>query len=438
MKKQSPDSPQFVAYVYPGWHNSKYRPEVDEWRFLQDFRPYFDGHLSLPRPLDGPYDDTRTETPERQIALAQQHDISVFTYFSYFQPGGFVMSEPVDQALAAAERSPGFQLSLTLCLRLPHRILPLPLSYSHWRFQDSRARPISSRLRSDDVTPSQTSTAALLELLDGNGHGMGLRGLRLVEERTRRAVENERIDANPAEQRRPALTIDSIIALFEQWARQYSENRSYWCIDGRPVCALLNLADFARTYGLDGFTVLLSLARGVFRKRLHVNPFLVGVVGEATLRNADLATRLPIDAVTGYGLLPEWSGPPVQQYPELIERRVKEWYFFQERVAPLPFLPVACCGWDATVRGAWAGDLRAVRGFPWRPIVTGVTPELFGEFVARAVRFNQTYHPQMNVVFLHAWNEWTESAAIEPSDRFGYHFLKAVRAAGWRSNRRYT
>jgi hypothetical protein len=94
---------------------------------------------------------------------------------------------------------------------------------------------------------------------------------------------------------------------------------------------------------------------------------------------------------------------------------------------PIPFYPVVCAGWDATMRGAFKGVLRAQDGYPYSPVVTGVTPALFGHFLDCAIAFNSRRQPRKNVVFLHAWNEWTEGSVLEPSDKFGSALLDEVR-----------
>lgn len=229
---------------------------------------------------------------------------------------------------------------------------------------------------------------------------------------------------NPHE-RLELLDWQSMIALFEGWAERYCAHPSYFRIGGRPVCSFLNLGDFVNTYGLDGFQLIIQTARQIMQRRLGQDPFVIGVFGEATLKHCALANLTSIDGATGYGLLPEWTGPPVQHYAELIPRRTAEWAMVQRHLR-VPFFPVVCAGWDATVRGEWAADLRNCRGFPWRPVVDGVNAELFGHFVDAAVAFNLAHHPELNVVYVHAWNEWTESSAIEPSDRFGDQFLRQL------------
>jgi hypothetical protein len=241
------------------------------------------------------------------------------------------------------------------------------------------------------------------------------------------ATSADIVDVGDHTGRTPLLGWSDLRRLATAWGERYASNPTYWRIDGRPVCSVLNLTDFAFHYGLGAFGVMLLYLRRRLREAVGVEPYLIGVFSEANARNTAFANRLPLDAATGYALLPTWTGPPLQDYEALIERRVREWYAVQVRLR-IPFLPVASAGWDASVRGERLPRLSPAWGFPWVPIVTGVTPARFGRFLDHAIDFNLRMHPETNIVFIHAWNEWTESSVVEPSDRFGRAFLDEISA----------
>lgn len=227
--------------------------------------------------------------------------------------------------------------------------------------------------------------------------------------------------------RTAALTWRQYRTLLEVWSDRYLSSPAALRLDGRPALALLNLTDFCATYGTATFEVMLRYARVTVRRRTGEDPYLLGLLGQVAPTDLALADALDLDGVTGYGLLPTWGGPPVQDYAALVERRVREWHWLQARLRR-PFLPVVCCGWDATVRGEGTGRLRPGDGYPAVPVVTGADVETFERFLDAALAFDARWHPEHDVVFLHAWNEWTESSAIEPSDRWGDAYLAAVRA----------
>jgi len=224
----------------------------------------------------------------------------------------------------------------------------------------------------------------------------------------------------------PTLEWNDIRHLFTVWSQTFANSPVYWKIDSRPVVSILNLTDFAYHYGITTFRLLLLYGKKLLREHLNEEPYIIGLVSEANARNAYIASSLPLDAVTGYALLPNWRGAPIQQYHDLIKQRVTEWYILQKKIS-VPFFPVVSAGWDASIRGERLTHFSARAGFPWSPIVVGVTPDLFGSFIDEAIAFNLENHPTQNIVFIHAWNEWTESSVVEPSDRFGTEMLEQVK-----------
>jgi len=90
---------------------------------MYTFHPDFSDHLPPPMPLDGPYDDSLTESAASHLATAAKHGISVFTYFLYYHSQGFVMNSPLDAAIAANEG--GLEIGTTWCFRLPHDRFPV-------------------------------------------------------------------------------------------------------------------------------------------------------------------------------------------------------------------------------------------------------------------------------------------------------------------------
>ena len=221
------------------------------------------------------------------------------------------------------------------------------------------------------------------------------------------------------------MSWNDIRQLSARWAYEVCRLPAYWRLRGRPVCSVLNLTDFVAHYGFLNFFLILRVLRQTIAEKVGVNPFLIGVMSRTDAPNVQLARGLPIDGATGYALLPDWMGPTVQEYEELIGRRINEWQYVQQRLR-IPFFPVVSAGWDATVRGERLPQIEPTTGFPWAPVVTGVTRERFGYFLDEAVAFNQQHHPEQNIVFIHAWNEWTESSVVEPSDRFGTDLLQEI------------
>lgn len=67
------------------------------------------------------------------------------------------------------------------------------------------------------------------------------------------------------------------------------------------------------------------------------------------------------------------------------------------------------------------------RGMNRSRILTGGTPEKFGNYLKELLTISETQRKEY--VFLTAWNEWSEGAYLEPDERDGYKYLESVKEA---------
>src|SRR5262245_22542887 len=132
--------------------------------------------------------------------------------------------------------------------------------------------------------------------------------------------------------RTTSLTWGQYRRLLVEWSRRFLSRSNAFRIDGRPACAFNNLTDFVARYGQATFAVMLQYATRVMAAELGECPYLLGVIGEASHRNVQLANELPVDGVTGYGLLPNWLSTPVQDYEQLMRERINDWERMQRRL----------------------------------------------------------------------------------------------------------
>lgn len=80
--------------------------------------------------------------------------------------------------------------------------------------------------------------------------------------------------------------------------------------------------------------------------------------------------------------------------------------------------PGVMVNFDNTARRQWRPDL-------WY----GSNPYTFRRWLDTAVSAVADREPEHRIVFVNAWNEWAESAVLEPTQRFGQTFLLAARDA---------
>lgn len=84
----------------------------------------------------------------------------------------------------------------------------------------------------------------------------------------------------------------------------------------------------------------------------------------------------------------------------------------------LRHLPCVLPGWDNTPRSG-----------PRGVVFEGATPELYGQYLQKALDRVAARPPQQAIVFLKAWNEWAEGNCIEPDAAAGHAYLDATRRA---------
>lgn len=80
-----------------------------------------------------------------------------------------------------------------------------------------------------------------------------------------------------------------------------------------------------------------------------------------------------------------------------------------------------------TFPGAFAGWDNSSRKDEEGIIVTGSTPRRFQRHLSKILSIAEQQEKEF--VFLNAWNEWSEGAYIEPDQKYGWGYLRAVRRA---------
>jgi len=87
-------------------------------------------------------------------------------------------------------------------------------------------------------------------------------------------------------------------------------------------------------------------------------------------------------------------------------------------IAEAGYYPGAMVTFDNTARRQWTSDI-------W----WGSNPYTFRRWVAGLADALEARPADQRVLFVNAWNEWAESAVLEPTRRFGRTYLQALRSA---------
>lgn len=60
-------------------------------------------------------------------------------------------------------------------------------------------------------------------------------------------------------------------------------------------------------------------------------------------------------------------------------------------------------------------------------ILTGSTPQLFGQWYKQKIKNFVPYSVEENFIFINAWNEWAEGNHMEPDQKWGKQYLEALK-----------
>lgn len=242
----------------------------------------------------------------------------------------------------------------------------------------------------------------------------------------RRVLPVRRADLPVIEQERLVPTdVEDFVTFVRMVAREYFTRPNYLTLGGRPYLSIFDSSFFLRELGLAHAAEAIRRARAELARAGLPGLHLAAIEPNAELIGS--VAGVGFDSVTHYVFLPDWKGPFLQDYRACAERRAGEWASFAAR-SGLPYLPSVAPGWDASPRGADFGPTRPDK-YPWSPVVVGEHPELFQAALARAVRSAAAAPLEEPLALVASLNEWSEGHYLEPDERFGDGWLRAVAAA---------
>jgi hypothetical protein len=208
---------------------------------------------------------------------------------------------------------------------------------------------------------------------------------------------------------------------------RYLLHPSHWRVGGRAWFSIFSLGTFID--GLGGLDEARAALEG-FRRR-------AGAAGAGELHLDALGTYahlapeeiegLGLDSVGTYGWgdhMPLDRGLTIDYDSWVAEN--EERGRAESARQRIPYVPVVTMGWDSTTR-VHQDDELVLTGWPHYPVVVDATPEAFGASLTRAITAQAS--SSVPVVVVNAWNEWTEGSYLEPDERYGDGYLRALSAA---------
>lgn len=231
-----------------------------------------------------------------------------------------------------------------------------------------------------------------------------------------------------------AVNTETVQAIVDMCVQNYWQLPNYLNVKNRPYLSLY----IAGHEPAEKIKQILEEVRQHAHTNYQVDPYVVGVTTEPRYLPLVLE-EIGFDAITGYAWLPDFSqqAPLIQDYGELLERRMQEW----EEAAQLkiPVVPSAVVGWDASPRfeAGYNIDISesieklGLNDYPLVPVVTNNTPAEFERMLRETRKFIEKHVPlseRYNIIF--SWNEIAEGGALLPqitSDGIDFSYLEAVK-----------
>lgn len=368
-----------AAIYFPSWHVDGKNERLHgkswtEWELVKRAKPLYEGHYQPRVPAWGHFDESEIEYAERQIDLAADHGITVFHVDWYWYGKAPYLNRPLDEALLRASNNRRMKFGIMWANHDWKHIFPMPRS---------KEQPI--------LFPSEYDKQAMEALVD-------------------------------------------------EWIEKYVGHPRIWTIGGKPVVSIFDLNDMVGKIGVEGAKRLIDRIEERLQRAglpgLHWN--VMGFYHHAEDRLAELG----IASATNYQTIwQKTSGanvsdsvnvfdprsPKRQNYADSLPHAQAHWETMAGKL-PIPYYPILTQGWDSSPRGEqFAGAGEAMHGYPWYPIVENNTPEQFerAAVMARDFALNQPY--EHKVVFVNAWNEWTEGSYLLPDEKYGTAYLEAIR-----------
>ncbi|QJR15559.1 glycosyltransferase WbsX family protein [Usitatibacter palustris] len=372
------DQVRLLAMYFPQFHAI---PENDawwgkgftDWVNVKRARPQFRGHYQPRVPLDNNYyDQSRLDTLAWQIDIARKHGVHGFCHYHYWFDGKQLLDTPTNLVLENKS------LDFPFCLAWANETWS-----RRWDGQDHLI--LQEQTHRPDKAIWQRHFDYLFRCWSDE-----------------RAIK---IDGKPVFLVYRAHRIVQIDAMFDFW-REEARRR------GLPGLYLISMKqyEFPNPEVLKHFDATMQFQpfEAIYSPDYEATPIKASRL-LAPFRHLPEKVQDVLRAVR-YHLL---SGLTFYDYDRVWKHILKV-----EREGGIPAFPGAFVDWDNTAR--YRKRARIFRG---------ASPERFGHWFRQLVQVTAQRPAPERMIFLNAWNEWSEGTYLEPDERHGYKYLEAVRDA---------
>ena len=213
-------------------------------------------------------------------------------------------------------------------------------------------------------------------------------------------------------------SLEDMLRVTDYCIEHYFHEPNYWRIDGKLVFCILGYGLLLETFSLDELPRVFDKMRERVQKAglgdIHFQT-TVGYGGHKfEIRKLGFESATQYHSFGRYAKWPEGSRVP---FGEAARIGIANW---KDGAAStdVPFFPDCPVGWDDSPR--YGSGAR---------MVTERTADQYERFLRAAQHFSAASSVKPKVIFLSAWNEWTEDHFLLPDTVFGYSYLDAIRRA---------
>jgi len=218
-------------------------------------------------------------------------------------------------------------------------------------------------------------------------------------------------------------TPEEFLGLVDLSIERYFGRPEYWRKDGKLFFSIFNAPYLVEKLGEDGVRRAIAAARGKVRSaglgEIHFN------AQGLDPNQLALAKSVGFDSLTDYNIPPSPTPSDLTTYESLAENSRRRWAAMANGL--LPYFPVVSTGWDRSARCPLkARPPWSANGYPFDMIVTNATPQKFEALLREAKTFAENDPKKFGVVYVNAWNEYTECPGLVPTVRECDFLLRCV------------
>lgn len=221
-------------------------------------------------------------------------------------------------------------------------------------------------------------------------------------------------------------SVNSFDEIVEYWIENYFNDSQYLTINRKPVVYIFSPKRLYNNSMKFGKTLKELLHRAVlFAKKSGLEGiyFVACTQDSNKMMLGDITYNADFSAISAYnyhrGMRGDRNlGPVSQSYEELTFFYAQSWEWLLENSKLPYFLPVTS-GWD---RRPWGGSKNRLHDNSFS------TPMSFKNHLLAARGYLDKYPDKTRkTVVIYAWNEYGEGAYIEPTKKWSFEYLKAIK-----------